>query len=129
MRAAAEVEPVALVVDGDGLGVGQVADQLGLEALALGFEQGDGVLAREHLAGKGGVGGDEFAHFGFDDREVIGSEGLVTGKIVVEAILDGGADGDLGAGEERLHGLRQHVRGVVADQLQGCIVLAGDEFD
>jgi hypothetical protein len=46
--------------------------------------------------------------------QVVGRERLVAGEVVVEAVLDRRADGDLGAGEQLLHRLGQHVGGVVA---------------
>ncbi len=61
--------------------------------------------------------------------QVVGRERLVAGEVVIEAVLDHRADGHLRAGPQRLHGLGQHVRGVVADQLQRARVVAGDEFD
>ena len=39
-------------------------------------------------------------------------------EVVVEAVLDRGADGDLRAGEQPLHGVGHHVRGRVADDLE-----------
>ena len=60
---------------------------------------------------------------------VFGGERVVAGEIVVEAVLDRRPDGHLGAGVKRLHGLRQHVGGVVADHAQGGRVAAGDEPD
>ena len=61
--------------------------------------------------------------------EVLRRERLVAEEVVVEAVLDHRPDGDLGAGPQRLHGFGQHVRAVVADQLQRARVLAGEEFD
>ena len=49
-------------------------------------------------------------------REIVVGEaaaGLV--EVVIEAVVDGGADGDLRAGEEALHGVGHDVRGRVAD--------------
>ena len=73
------------------------------------------------------VAGDDLAHLRLDRREVVRRERLVAGEVVVEAVLDRRADGDLGAGEQLLHRLGQHVGGVVADQLQRVGVAAGDE--
>ena len=109
VRAAAEIDPVALAVEGDDLVRGEIADQFGFVALAFGLEEGDGLVAVVDLAGEGGVAGDDLAHLGFDRREVLGGERGVAGEIVVEAVLDCRADGDLGAGEEFLHGFGQHV--------------------
>ena len=46
-------------------------------------------------------------------------KGVGLSEIVVEAVLDGGADGDLDLGEELLHRLGHHVRGRVAERRQG----------
>ena len=129
MRAAAQIEPFALAIDGDGLVGRQVADQLGLETLATCLEKRDGLVAVPFLAGEGRVGGDDLLHLRFDGRQVIGRERLVAGEIVIEAVFDGGADGHLRAGIERLHRLGEHMRRVVADEGQRRVILAGDEFD
>ena len=62
-------------------------------------------------------------------REIVGMERLRLGEVVEEAVLDHRADGHLGAGPQRLHGLRHHVRGIVADQLQRLGIGAGDDLD
>jgi len=50
-------------------------------------------------------------------------------EVVVEAVLDRRADGDLGAGEQLLHRLGQNVGGVVADGLQRLRIVAHDQFE
>jgi len=54
-----------------------------------------------------------------DALEVFGGERRGLQEIVVEAVLDGGADGDPDLGEELLHRLRHDVRGRVAQGGQG----------
>ena len=108
---------------------GQVLDQLGLVFLALRLEEGDGFVAVDHLALELGAAADDVAHLRFDGGEVVRGERLVAGEIVVEAVLDRRADGDLGAGIQILHRLGQHVGGVVADHVQRLGVAAGDEDD
>ena len=49
-------------------------------------------------------------------------------EVVVEAALGRRSEGDLGAGEQLLHRLGQHVRGVVAQQLQRVLVGLGDDL-
>ena len=129
VRAAAEVEPVALLVDLDLLVFRDGVDQLDLEQLALVAEHALGLVARPHLLGEGFVARDDLAHLLLDGVEVLRRERLVAEEVVIEAVLDHRADGDLRARPQALHGLRQHVRGVVPDQLQRARVLAGDEFD
>ena len=58
-----------------------------------------------------------------------GVNGCVAVEVVEEAVVDHRADGHLGAGPQRLHRLRHHVRGVVPDQLQRARVFARQEFD
>jgi len=53
MRAAAEIEPVALEIDLDRLIAGDGVDQLDLEILALVAEHLLGLLAVPHLPGEG----------------------------------------------------------------------------
>ena len=51
----------------------------------------------------------DLAHLPLQLGEVLGGEGAGGVKVVVEAILNGGADGQLHLGVEPLHGLGQHV--------------------
>ncbi len=129
MRAAAEIEPVALLVDLDGLVGRDRIDQFDLEHFAVVAEHLLGLLARPDLLGEGFVARDDLAHFLFDRGEVFRRERLVAEEVVIEAVLDHRADRDLRARPQRLHGFGQHVRGVVPDQLQCAGIVAGDEFD
>ena len=129
MRPAAEIEPLALRVDLDLIALGDRVDQLELEGLAFVGEQLLRRLAVNDLAREGRVARDDLAHLGFDLGQIVGREGLVAREIVVEAVLDHRADGDLRAGIELLHGLRHHMRRVMADQLERLFVLAREEFD
>ena len=129
VRAAAEIEPVALLVDVDLLVRRNGIDQLDLEHLALVAEDLLGLVARPDFFGERFVARDDLAHLLLDRVEVLGRERLVAEEVVVEAVLDHRADGDLGAGPQRLHGFRQHMRAVVPDQLQRARVVARDELD
>src|SRR5215471_1204678 len=117
VRPAAEVDEVALLVEGDG-GRVDAADDLHLERLALLLEEADGFLASELRALEGGVGLGQLAHPRFDPLEVLRREGLGLGEVVVEAVLDGRTDGDLDLGEELLHGLRHEMRRGVTERGQ-----------
>ena len=129
VRAAAEIEPVALLVDLDLLVGRNGVDQLDLEILALVAEDFLGLLARPDFLGEGFVARDDLLHLLFDDGQIFQRERLVAEEVVIEAVLDHRADGDLRARPQRLHRFGQHVRGVVPDQLQRARVVAGDEFD
>ena len=129
MRAAAEVEPVALEIDLDRLVAGNGVDQLDLEGLALVAEHLLGLLAVPHFLGEGLVARDDLAHLLFDRREIFRRERLVAEEVVIEAVLDHRPDRHLRARPQRLHGFGQHMRAVMADQFQRARVLAVDQFD
>ena len=129
VRAAAEIEPVALLVNLYLLILRNGVDQLDLEILAHVAEGLLRFLARPHFLGEGSVAGDDLLHLLFDDGQVFQRERLVAEEVVIKAVLDHRADGHLRARPQRLHGFGQHVRGVVPDQLQRARVVAVDEFD
>ena len=129
MRAAAEIEPVALFVDLDLLVGRNGVDQLDLEILAHVAEGFLGLLARPDFFGEGPVAGDNLLHLLFDDGEVFQRERLVSEEVVIKSVFDHRADGHLRARPQRLHGFRHDVRGVVADQLKRARVLARHELD
>ena len=129
VRTAAEIEPVALLVDLDLLVFRDGVDQLDLEAFAHVGKHALGVLARPHFLGKRFVARDDLAHLLLDGGEVFGRERLVAEKVVIEAVLDHRPDGHLCAGPKRLHGFRQHMRRIVADQFERARVVAGQELD
>ena len=129
VRAQAQVLPGPLPVDADLFGLGQVLDDLGLVGLANAPEVLDGLVAVPDIPADRLVAFDDLAHLGFDLFEVVEAEGLVPGEVVIEAVLDGRADGHLGAGEQLLHRLGQHVGGVVADGLQDLGVLPREDLE
>ena len=53
-----------------------------------------------------------------------GVKGSGAGEVVVEPVLDHRSDGHLRAGEERLHRLGEHMRAIVADELERARILA-----
>ena len=129
MRTAAEVEPVALRIDLQVLIRRDRVDQLELVALALVGKHLLRPVARPDLLGEGLVAADDLAHLLLDDREVVGRERLVAREVVVEAVLDDRADRHLRARPKLLHGLGEHVRGIMADELQRARVLSGNDLD
>ena len=129
MRPAAEIEPIALGIELDLLVGGNGVEQFDLERLALLLEQIPRRLARDCLFGERLVARDDLAHALLDRREILGRERRVAKEIVIETVLDHRADGDLRTRPQRLHRLRQHMRGVVADEFQRARVLARHELD
>ena len=129
MRAAAEVLPIALAVQRDGLVSGNAGDDFGLVVFADGLEELHGLIAGNGLAQHRQIGLRQLLHALLDVLEVFRSETALVGKIVVEAVLDHRPDGHLGAGEKLLHGLRQQVRGGMPQYLQAVSVPGGDDRD
>jgi len=129
MRPRAHVEPAALAVDRDLLVLRDLADPFGLEALAMLAEVIGDAVAAPDLAGDLLVAVDDLAHALLDGGEIIRREGRLAGEIVIEAVLDRGAEGDLGAGIELLHRLGQHMGAIVAQQIEGIGMGAGDDLD
>ena len=129
VRAAAQIEPVALVIDLDRLVAGNGVDQFDLEGLALVAEHLFCLLAVPDVFRKGFVARNDLAHLLLDRGKIFRRERLVAEEVVVKTVLDHRADGDLGARPQRLHRFGQHVRRVMPDQLQRAGVVAGDEFD
>ncbi len=129
VRAAAEVRPLALRVELDLLIGGNGVDQFDLEGLALGLEIALRLVAADGALGERLIARDDFAHLLLDRGKILGRERRVAEEVVIEAVFDDRADGHLRARPQSLHGLGQHMRGVVADQLQRARIVAIEELD
>ena len=135
VRAAAQVQEGAVPVQRDRLHpliALQVLDQLDLVRLVLGAEAldrlvGAGLGSLERL-----VGLDVRRHPLLDSLQVVlrRANAVRELEVVIEAVLDRGADRDLGAGPEVEHRGRHHVRRVVSKQPQRLGLGArGDDLD
>jgi len=135
VRPAAEVGEGAVRVQGHGVDArvaDQVLDQLDLVVLPLAREAverraGRDVLALERLGRL-----DVLAHPGLERLEVgVGDRDAVGElEVVVEAVLDRRPDRDLRPGIEVEHRGGQHVRRVVADEVERVLAVArGDDRD
>src|SRR3546814_18588094 len=90
---------------------------LGLVLLPDRGEVADRLFAVPHLAADRLVAVDDLVHALLDGRKVGGRAGGLPGEVVVEAVFDGRAGGDLGAGVEFLHLPGPDVGAVVAQHL------------
>ena len=128
MRAAAEVRERTVRIEGDGA-VLEVRDELDLVLVALfgeGLEGfGLGNLAADELLLVAG----ELLHLLFDSREIGFGDGRRGIDVVVESVLDGGADAELDARVEVLEGLGQQVRRRVPEGVLALVVVPLVEFD
>ena len=113
VRPAAEIDEIALAVERHARRV-EALEDLDLERLVALAEEADRLLARHLLPLEGMVRLRDLAHDFLDLDEVLRRERLRFREVVVEAVLDRGADGDAHRGEEPLHRLRHHVRRGVA---------------
>ena len=125
MRPPAQVREISLGVERDGFGR-DVRQDFQLVLFAHGFEHLFGLGLAHGAAGKGMVGGGDLFHLGLDCFQILGGEGPLEGKVVVEAVLDGRADGDLGRGKQLFHGLGQHVGRGVADDVHTLGAVRGN---
>ena len=129
VRAAAQVGELALRVQRQVFAGRDRFDDLGLVVLADALEEGHGLVARLHAARHRQRFLDDLLHLGLDGRQVFGRERTLVGEVVEEAAVDHRADGDLGAGEQALHGLGQQVGGGVAQHVQRVGMLVGDDLE
>ena len=107
--AGAQVHKLALLVEGDDLVLGQVVDEFHLVRLLTLFHQSQSLSPGQleplqlHLLLA------DLAHLAFQLGEILGGEGAGGVKVIVEAVLNGGANGQLHLGVQPLHGLSQHM--------------------
>jgi len=106
--AAAQVDEVALLVEADGV-VFDGLEQLDLVDLLCLAHAADGLVSGQLDPLERQVLGDDRAHLVLDARQVIGADGLGQLEVVVEAVVDGRADGEPGAWEQPGDGVRHDV--------------------
>ena len=104
-----------------------VFDQFDLKGLVGLFLQS---LFLSHGTAAEGLGGlDDALHALLDVLEVVRGEGLVDLEVVVEAVLDDGADAELGVRVDFLHGLGHDVGGRVTHDCEAVFGVEGDGVD
>ena len=129
MRAAAEIEPVALLIDLQIFAFGDSLDEFDLEQLALVAKHLLGLIARPELLREGSVLRDDLVHLLFNLREVFRQEGFRLREVVEEAVVDHWANRHLCAGPQSLDGLGHDVGRVVANQFDRSRIGARHEID
>ena len=119
MRADAHVDVIALLVEGERHILSQVADVLDLVGFAALVHQLDGLVPGQGEGLDGQVLLDDGLHFLLDGGQVLLGELHITQiNVIVEAVLGGGAVGEMRLGVEVLHGLGQDVSCAVAQDVQ-----------
>ncbi len=135
MRPAAHIQKIALLVQADGLyvlGGDQVLDHLDLVVLAALGQLGLGLAHRQLAPLDGDVFLDDLGHLGLDLGEILKGDRLLEVEVVIEAVLkiirQRRTDGVLHARAiQPAHGLRQHVRGGVPQNLHPFLVAVGND--
>ncbi len=126
VRPGAQVGKAFLFIEGNDAVFGKVVDQFHL--IGFVFHELQGFLAGQLKAFEFGIFLDDARHFLFHVLEELGRGGLVHIKIVVKTVVDGRADGQLRLGAKRLHGLRQHVAGGMAQRPAAVGIVKGEDF-
>ena len=127
VRTAAQVGELAFGVQRHVLVRRDRRDDLGLVVFADRLEVRDGFVARQHLAGDRLVLLGELRHLLLDGLQVVRGERALVREVVVETVVDHGADGDLRFREQFLDGIGQQVGGRVADDVQAFRILVRDD--
>ena len=123
----AEVQEGPVAVDRYHLVVGKLVEPFELEVI-VGEEIASLILAYD-TPFEGVVGLDDPFHALLDGRDLIRGEGLGHVEVVVEAVVDGGAEADAGAGHEFAHRSGQNVSRGVAQHAERFGVAVGQEAD
>ena len=110
MRAGAEVGELTLSVEGDVRVGRQVVDELDLVRLVLLLHVADGLLTRQLKALELQLFLADLAHLGLDGVEMLLRKVERRVKVVIEAVVDRRADGELDLRVQTLDGLRHHMR-------------------
>ena len=143
VRSEAQVdEPVAVAVVGDGTIGGRLTGHLAgggtrrdllddLPLVAVAGEQVQSLTSVGLMALEGLVGLDHLAHPRLDGLQVVIAERGAAGQfeVVVEAVLDGWADGVGGTRPEVQHGLGKHVCRRVSDGVEPVVAVRCDYRD
>jgi hypothetical protein len=127
VRAAAQVDEVAVAVGRDHLALGQVGDALELERVVA--EHLARLVARHLAPLEGELLLRDAAHLGLERREVLGRERLRDLEVVVEAVVDGRAEADLRVGAQAAHGRGERVRARVAQHGERLGVALGEHAE
>ena len=125
VRAGAEVGELSLLIEADGLALRQVLDELHLIGLVPVRHELDGLFARQLEALDGQLLLADAAHLLFQLLQHLGGEGHVAVYIVVKAVLNSGAYGQLALRVQALDGLGQDVAGGVAVGVAVFLILKG----
>ncbi len=127
MRTAAEIGEGVVRVEGDALARGQIAQDFQLVGFLFRFQFRARLAHGEFAAGKRVIAFHDFGHARFDGLQVGRGKGRGAVEVVVEALLDGGADRETCLRKEVAHGLRHDVRRGVPEHLAPARVVERED--
>ena len=127
VRATAEVEERSVLIDRDDLILRELVQALQLQRIVR--EELTSLFQAHDAPLEGMVRLRDLRHFGLESFEVSGRERFWDIEVVVEAVVDGGAESDAGTGAELPHGRREHVSGGVTEHSQCVLVALGQNTD
>ena len=129
MRPRAKVHVFALLVKAYLLALGKRLDELDLVGLVLFLHERYRLVLGEREAAEGEVLFYDLFHLLLDLRKFIGGEkARLAVEIVIEAVRNGGPDGELHAGVKPLDGLGHYVRSGVAKSSSAVFVVEGQKL-
>ena len=114
MRAGTEIHELSLLIEADLLALRQILNQLYLIGLTLFLHEGDRLVPGLREAHDFQVLLDDLLHLRLDLFKIVRGKRRLKVHVVVEAVRDGGADGQLDARIQTLHRLGHHMAGRMA---------------
>ena len=118
MRATAQILPVAVPIHPQRFVAGDAVDQFDFVRLTTVCVVFDCHLTVPYFGAHGVAFVDDFFHLLFDGGEVIWRKRFFAIKVIVPAVFDDRADGDLCIRPKFLHRARHDMRKIVADKFQ-----------
>ena len=125
MGAGAQVHELTLLIEGDVRVLRQIVDQLHLVRLVLFLHIGDGLRPGQLKALQLQLLLADLAHLCLQRVHVLLGEVEGRVKVVIKAVVNGRADGQLHLGVQTLHGLSQHMGAGVPIRLAVVLVFKG----
>ena len=126
MGAGTEIREFPLAVETDDGVLRKVLNQLHLVGLVFLLEEPDGIFSWKFKALQRQIFLHNLLHLGFDGREILGGDWGLNIQIIVEAVVDGRADGQLRLRVQTLDGLGHNVGSGVAEGVTPSLVLKGE---
>ena len=127
VRATAQIDKVTLAIERNLVALGNAGNDFRLVLLAVLAEILHRLATLHDLATNRNLVLDDAAHLGRDTVDILRGKTLGIGKVVVEPVVDHRTNGHLRPWKQALYGLRQQMRGGVADNLEPFLVFRGND--